>query len=144
MNFKVIDGRLRPKKEATFGKKPFKCKDKNRKGSKKKSGLGVKVLDSRIVPKHKPGPSYIKWFHEVYQPPCFVCGTFLGIEFHHIKEHSTDKRIDSIAMPLCWYHHHGYELSPHGTPVKFREVYPMELQLKFAADMYECYLAEKL
>ena len=146
MRIEIKHGRVKgDKPKPTFGsKKPYKGKDKNRKGSKKESnGLGYKVTDLRIVPKHVAEPKYIKYFHEVLQPPCFVCGGFIGIEFHHVKEHSTDERIDSIGMALCHEHHHGTVLSPHGTPVKFKEVYPMSVQFKNAAIMYTNY-EEKL
>lgn len=143
--FTIKTGRVKGNKPtSTFGKKPFKGSNKNRKGRKKESVLGVKIMDKRITPKQESEPEYIKWFHENHQPPCFVCGTYLGIEFHHIKEHSVDKRIDSVGMPLCWEHHHGTVLSPHGAAVKFKEVYPMEVQLKYAKNMYELYSSQKM
>jgi len=139
MRIKIKHSRVKgAKKEGTFGKRkvPFKSPGtRNRTGSKKKSV----VFDGRINPKASKEPKYLKWFHEVLQPPCFVCGTFLGIEAHHVKEHSTDERIDSILMALCLKHHRGTELSPHGTPVKFKEVYPMSVQFKNAAVMHAQY-----
>lgn len=135
---KIAHGRVKgDKPRSTFGvKKPFKSKARNRKGSK------IKTV--RIKPKAIKEPNYTKWVHKVYQPPCFVCGGFMGIEFHHIKENSSSERIDAIGMPLCWEHHHGGVLSPHGTPVKFREKYPMSVQLESAAKMYSKYKKEIL
>ena len=117
-------------------KKPYCGKNRNRKG-KKDLSLSHKVDDLKLKPKAIKEPGYTTWFHEVHQPPCFVCGIFVGIQFHHVKEHSTDERIDSIGMPLCHEHHHGTVLSPHGTPVKFKERYPMDMQYKSAAKMYK-------
>lgn len=138
MAYEIPQGRLREKKKPAFGKKPFKGKKttKNRKGRKALSD-GKKIDDLKLKPKAIKEPAYITWFHEVYQPPCYVCGGSVGIQFHHVKEHSTDERVDSIGMPLCHEHHHGMELSPHGTPVKFRKRYPMDVQYKSAAKMYK-------
>ena len=140
MGVKITHSRVKgDKPKGTFGvKKPHtgKSKNRNRKGKKILSS-GHKIDDLKLRPKAKKETKYTKWFHEVHQPPCFVCGTKLGIEFHHVKKHSTDERIDSIGMPLCWEHHHGTEFSPHGTPVRFRERYPMRVQYKSAAKMYK-------
>lgn len=135
---KFNHNRMNEKPKSTFGKKPYKgkAKTKNRKGRKALS-VGKKIDDLRLKPKAPKEPAYIRWFHEVYQPPCYVCDTFFGIQFHHIKERSTDERIDSIGMPLCEEHHLGVEFSAHGTPVKFKERYPMDVQYTSAAKMYK-------
>lgn len=137
MSYKIPQGRLKPKKVSTFGKKPFKGTKKNCKGSLVKTISGGRIKD-----KAKKLPAYIKWFHEVYQPSCFVCGSLVGVQFHHIKEHSSDERDDMFGLPLCYEHHLGNEFSPHGTPVKFKKVYPMVIQHAWSLEMYNKYLSE--
>jgi len=93
----------------------------------------------RLKPKAKKLPKYLKWFHEVEQPPCFVCGTFLGIEAHHNKENSTDERIDDEILPLCHEHHHGNKLSPHGTPREWKQVYTKKIRREFSRELFRRY-----
>jgi len=130
VNHKKLRGDSSKVKKPSTGKKD----SRNRKGSKEKY-----ITDSRLAPKAKKIPAYIDWFHNVHQPPCFVCVTMMGVQFHHIKEHSADERNDEFGLPLCEKHHMGNKLSPHGTPKKFRETYSMEEQYSFAKDMFELY-----
>lgn len=94
---------------------------------------------NRLKPKAHKEPQYLKWLHEVRQPSCFVCNTFIGIQIHHIKEHSSDLRDDDKVIPLCYEHHLGNEFSVHGTARKFREEYPIEMQLEYAEELYNEY-----
>lgn len=71
--------------------------------------------------------AYLKWFAE-QKFPCHICGSTKGVEGHHIKRDSNDPKNDEQMMPLCKEHHKGYSLSPHGTPVLFRNKYPMDVQ----------------
>lgn len=96
----------------------------------------------KLKPKAKKEPKYLKYLHEVLQPPCFVCNTSVGIEIHHIKENSTDERIDAMILPLCYEHHHSTELSPHGTPKDFREAYPFEYQKNVSREFYQQFKGE--
>lgn len=73
---------------------------------------------------------------------CFVCGG-RNTELHHIKLKSTDKKNHYHVIPLCIEHHKGYELSPHGTPTKWREIYTMSQQIEFAECMYGKYKEEE-
>ena len=84
-------------------------------------------------------PKYLKFLHVELQPECFICKGMNGIEMHHIKRNSTDKRIDRQVIPLCYNHHHGSDLSPHGTPKKFRETYSIEIQKEYAEKIYRKY-----
>lgn len=59
---------------------------------------------------------------------CFVCGGACE-HLHHIKLYSSDKKDHSKLLPLCQFHHVGDELSPHGTPVKWRDRFTMEEQI---------------
>jgi len=146
MAYKVPQGRIKPKKEAMFGKKPFKGKEKNRKGRLKKS--------IRLKPKYNSknkklfdveDAKYIEWL-QCSSYSCFVCGGHNGIEWHHVKKFSTDKKDHTRLIPLCGVEHHrlGAVLSAHGTPKKWRETFSMEVQLEYAANIYEDYLAEML
>ncbi len=148
MGVKIKDGRIKPKKESTFAKKPFKGKDKNRKGSKKKTdGLGCEIVVGRVKPKFSAKNVHIvdtvglKFLRVLkgMDLPCFVCGKHGSIELHHIKEASGDTKNHRRVLPLCGdtCHRLGLELSAHGTPKKFREIFPMEMQYKFADKLFE-------
>jgi len=86
-------------------------------------------------------PDYLTWLHEDKKPVCFSCGECNGIELHHIKEASSDKKDDRLVIPLCGVkcHRLGTELSAHGTPSKFRNIYPIPLQKEYAKDLYQEY-----
>jgi hypothetical protein len=85
---------------------------------------------------------YMEWFSkQSFQ--CFVCGTFVGVQGHHIKERSTAPKIDENLLPLCVEHHLGSTLSPHGTPNLFREFYPYDLQVECSKVYYKKYQKEK-
>ena len=101
--------------------------------------LNKKVSHKKLRPKTPKEPKYSKWLHEVHQPSCFVCNVSIGIEMHHVKEYSNDYRDDTKIIPLCYNHHHGQEISPHGTSKLFREVYPIEVQLEKAKELYNAY-----
>lgn len=75
---------------------------------------------------------------------CFVCGEYGSIELHHVKEYSCDKKNHKEILPLCGEkcHRLGMELSAHGTPVKFRNSFPIKLQIIFAKGIYDSYLKE--
>ena len=88
-------------------------------------------------------PKYLKWLHEVKQPPCAVCNTRLGINLHHVKRVSSDPKNDTLVIPLCYNHHLGTEFSAHGTPRDFREEYPYDIQKGCAEEFYEEYLNEQ-
>lgn len=150
--YEIKSGRIKPKCESTFGKakKPFKGKNRNRKGSKKDSMFN----HDRIKPKPSmknnneisaEDQSYLEWLTNEAIYPCFVCGCFNGIEWHHVKEFSTDNKNHTRLIPLCGAEHHrfGTELSPHGTPKKWRETYSLKVQLEHAAKIHEYYLAQK-
>ena len=96
----------------------------------------------RVKPKAHKEAKYLNWFHEVLRPPCFVCNVSVGIQAHHVKEGSSDKRNDNQIIPLCYNHHLGNEFSVHGTPREFREAYPIKEQLKHAETLYERYKDE--
>lgn len=149
--YEIKSGRIKPKRKSTFGKvkKPFKGKNKNRKGRKKDS-----LFDHERI---KPKPSmkndnsatpeerdYLQWL-QLLDVPCFCCGEYgNGIEWHHVKKYSTDKKDHTSLIPLCGVkcHRTGTDLSAHGTPKKFREMFPIELQREAAGKFYEQYLAQ--
>ena len=123
---KFNHSRLKEKPKSTFGvKKPFKSKNRNRKGSK------------NITNQDK---AYLKWLQS-YNCGCFVCGGFDCIEWHHVKEFSSDKKNHKRLIPLCGIEHHrlGSELSAHGTPKKWRETFSMKKQNDFADNIYSFY-----
>ena len=93
----------------------------------------------KLRPKPQKDLAYLSWLHNVEQPCCMVCNIQVGINMHHVKENSTDYRDDSKIIPLCYSHHLGNELSPHGTPSVFRKIYPMEQQLEFANELFRRY-----
>jgi len=146
MGAKIVVGRIKPKRESTFGvKKPFKGTCKNRKGN-------LKVNSSRLKPKYNAKNKkkftfadarymgYLQSLNEV----CFCCGEQNGIEWHHVKLYSTDDKDHTRLIPLCGVkcHRLGVVLSAHGTPKKWRETFSMEAQLDYAAKIYENYKKE--
>ncbi len=146
--FEIKSGRIKPKKEPSFGKKPYAGKDRNRTGKK-----SVTVTAARIKPKFDGSnqkeisaedKNYLEWLQmQVY--PCFVCGGFNGIEWHHVKEVSSDTKNHKRLIALCGVEHHrlGQTLSAHGTPKKWRDTYSMEEQNEAADKIYADYLAER-
>lgn len=76
-----------------------------------------------------------------FKTKCFVCGT-TGVEWHHVKLKSTDRKNHTCLIPLCFLHHHGSEISPHGTPSKWRQTYTMEEQEETARMYYRVYKNE--
>lgn len=95
----------------------------------------------RIKPDVIKDPAYMKWVATDLMPRCFICGGFCGIELHHIKEFSSDKKNDKRVIPLCGEscHRIGKIMSAHGTPVKFRLEYPIKMQVHYADTMYSIY-----
>ena len=145
--YEIKSGRIKPKKEPMFGKKPYKGKNKNR--------TGRTVKTERIKPKFDGSnqneisledKAYPRWLKEFAVYPCFVCGDFNSIEWHHVKLYSSDKKNHKRLIPLCGIEHHrlGQTLSPHGTPKKWRETYSMDVQNAVADKIYEDYLAQML
>ena len=89
----------------------------------------------KIKPQAVKDKKYLAWLRNSDQT-CFVCGSYMGLEAHHMKENSTSKRTDEKVLVLCTEHHVGTEFSPHGTPRKFREKYPIDYQERVAARKY--------
>jgi hypothetical protein len=95
--------------------------------------------------KEKPFKSteYLAWFHN-QGFGCMVCGN-PHIEAHHIKEHSSDHRDDKYILPLCEFHHKFSDhLSPHGSPKKWREAYPLDLQKSIATKIFKVWENETM
>lgn len=139
---KINDGRIKPKREATFGKKPYAGKDRNRKGSKLKTNRLKPVYSAKnkslISDEDR---EYLEWLQSSAYP-CLVCGGFNGIEWHHVKEFSFNKKNHERLIPLCGVEHHrlGQILSAHGTPKKWRETYSIQMQNEAADKIYQDYL----
>ena len=81
---------------------------------------------------------YLQWFNK-QNFSCLICNTKAGVEGHHVKRDSLDKKNHKRIIPLCRVHHHGTVLSPHGTPVLFRRHYEMEFQYRLADGYYAKY-----
>lgn len=111
-----------------------------------------KFNHNRIKPKYKHEKKqkitqeerdYLQWLQlETFS--CVVCGTANMIEMHHVKEHSIDKKDHKRLIPLCVEHHRlSNELSAHGTPRKFKELYPVEFQNELADKIYLLYKSQQ-
>ena len=115
-------------------------KDKVKKVStfgKKKSCLKKRSAKNQISKDEK---DYLDWLQN-QSYGCFVCGQQNGIEWHHVKKFSSDKKNHFRLIPLCFMHHRiSNELSAHGTPKLWRETYTYEEQLQFAATIHLNYL----
>jgi len=86
---------------------------------------------------------YLDWLQH-QQEPCFQCGTFDNIEWHHVKEYSFDSKKHEELIPLCIHHHTGHTLSPHGTPRQWRNMYHIEVQREEARRHHDRYVSEKV
>ncbi len=116
--------KVKEKKVSTFGKK--------------KSCLKKKSVKNQISKDEK---DYLDWLQN-QSYGCFVCGQQNGIEWHHVKKFSSDKKNHFRLIPLCFMHHRiSNELSAHGTPRKFRDLYPLDIQNIFANNIYIAYLS---
>jgi len=103
--------------------------------------LSKKVTHKRLKPKAKKLPEYLSWLHNQGDIVCFSCGKQNGLEAHHVKEFSSDERDDSKIIMLCGEecHRNGMKLSPHGSPKTWRKIYPFNMQLDYAAELYRRY-----
>jgi len=163
----VSSTRIKPKKESTFGKTSNGNFGKNSKGNLEKvsrGSFGKKASNgsfgkgpsqgdfgkekSVIMPKPKAKESelsYLQWLHEdaqLHTCLCMVCNRPVQ-DWHHIKLNSTDKKNHKRLIPLCKAHHVGNTLSPHGTPVLWRETYSIPRQNKIADEVYSKYLSHE-
>ena len=122
--------RLKEKPEPSFGKKPYKNTNRNRKGNKKLT---------------EQEQSYLCWLNENRNTfSCLVCG-IKPVQFHHVKRDSTDSKNHKRLIPLCVEHHlESLEFSAHGNPKKWREAYPMDVQYRLADKIYNRYEKEIL
>jgi len=102
-------------------------------------GLSKKDQLKRHSPlKEKPVKckEYLDWFHN-QGFCCLICGNS-QIEAHHIKNTSSDIKDDRYLLPLCEFHHkYSDHMSPHGSPKKWREAYPMDVQMAISTKLYE-------
>ena len=90
---------------------------------------------------NKSDKKYLEWLQE-QSHTCFVCGQQNGIEWHHVKRDSTDRKNHKRLIPLCGVEHHRIgELSPHGNPRLWRQTYSMEEQNSFADYIYKQYIS---
>ena len=122
-------------------------KDKAKKVStfgKKKSCLKKKSKKSLLT---KEEQDYLTWLQGRENSVCFVCGKRNfndDLEWHHVKNSSSDKKNHFRLIPLCGSkHHRNGELSPHGGARKFRETFTYEEQLFYAAKIHLEYLKNK-
>ncbi len=133
----------------SFGKKPTKG-DFGKKPSKPlvtKKKLSKKSTKSLANSEER---EYLSWLKSEASSEfsCFVCGKIKSddrIEWHHVKLDSSSKKNHKRLIPLCGHEHHrlGTVMSPHGTPKKFREQYPIEVQNGRADEIYNYYLSTK-
>lgn len=127
-------------KVKTFGKIPSRGDF-----GKKKSYIKKKSVKSLASSEDK---DYLEWLKN-QEYCCFVCGKINfndPIEWHHVKLRSSDKKDHTRLIPLCGAEHHrlGKDLSPHGSPKKWRETYTIESQLLYAEKIHKQYLKGKL
>lgn len=116
---------------------------KNKK--KKVSTFGKKnILKKKSQNLSNDEKDFLNWLQIRENTVCFVCGKndfYDKIEWHHIKRSSSDTKNHFRLIPLCGSkHHRNGELSPHGSPKKWRETFSLEVQLKYAAEIYQEYL----
>jgi len=149
--------------KGSFGKKPskpLKSKDTStiklgikEKATTPKFGMVKATLSHKSINNiiSKEDKEYLDWLHQEeqgYNYHCFVCGNNNSsdtTEWHHVKKGSGAKKDHKRQIPLCGNEHHrlGTVMSAHGTPKKFRETYPMEVQYKYADKIYSDFLQYK-
>lgn len=106
-------------------------------------------LKPKVSQKNKPKitqdeKEYLNWLDQMRGSiPCVICNTFKNIEYHHVKNRSTDKKDHKRLIALCMDHHRYNKLSPHNGPRLFRSTYPVEVQNKIADELYQRYLVLK-
>lgn len=101
-----------------------------------------KIKKEKITDQEK---QYLNWLNENRSTfKCFVCNRSISIEFHHIKNRSTDKKVHTKLIPLCMDHHRYNKLSPHNGPKLWRETYSMQVQEDYAKNIYQEFLNEQI
>ena len=127
-----------------FTKEDQLKKDKVKKVStfgKKKSCLKKKSKKSLLT---KDEQDYLTWLQGRENSVCFVCGrrNFSDdLEWHHVKQTSSDKKNHFRLIPLCGHlHHRNGDLSPHGNAKKWKATFSLQVQMEYATDIYEEYL----
>lgn len=86
--------------------------------------------------------NFLNWL-KLQSEDCYCCGRQRGIEYHHIKERSQDKKVHTELIPLCGVECHRLgKFSVHGNSKWFREHFPIQEQREFARGLYERYLGE--
>ena len=120
-------------------------KDKVKKVStfgNKKSCLKKKSKKSLLT---KEEQDYLTWLQGRENSVCFVCGKRNfndDLEWHHVKQSSSDKKNHFRLIPLCGHlHHRNGDLSPHGSPKNFRNTYPLYIQMAYAESIHKEYLS---
>ena len=119
--------KVKEKKVSTFGNKKSCLKKKS-----KKSLLTKEEQD------------YLIWLQSRENSVCFVCGKRNfndDLEWHHVKQSSSDKKNHFRLIPLCGHlHHRNGDLSPHGNAKRWRETFILEVQLFYAAEIHLEYI----
>lgn len=133
-----------------FGKKASRGSFGTTQGSSLKSTTPLKRKSAKNTVT-KEEQEFMDWLHsdaQYFDYPCFVCGKFNPndtIKWHHVKEFSSDKKNHKRQIPLCDNEHHrlGTELSPHGTPKKWRATYSMKVQNEYADSIWNDFITSK-
>ena len=111
---------------------------------KKKSCLKKKSKKSLLT---KEEQDYLTWLQGRENSVCFVCGKRNfndDLEWHHVKNSSSDKKNHFRLIPLCGHlHHRNGDLSPHGNAKRWRETFSLQVQLIYAAEIHLEYLDNK-
>jgi len=118
-------------KEKTFGKKKYSIKKRS-------------VKNALTIEEKK----YLEYLNSIRnEVKCFACGENNpndSIEWHHVKNRSSDKKNHLRLIPLCGREHHrNGDISPHGNAKKWREIFDYSTQLIYAAGIHLRYINEK-
>ena len=120
-------------------------KDKVKKVStfgKKKSCLKKKSKKSLLT---KEEQDYLTWLQGRENSVCFVCGKRNfndDLEWHHVKNSSSDKKNHFRLISLCGHlPHRNGDLSPHGNAKRWRETFTLEMQMEYATEIHLEYLS---
>lgn len=112
-------------------------------------GLAMFTKEQQLKWNKKPkitneDKKYLNWLQN-QNYPCFVCYTYSKVEWHHVKNKSTDKKQHDRLIPLCDIHHRiSAELSAHGNPKNWRQTFSLQEQLDYSKMIHDEYLNEQI
>ena len=132
---KINDGRIKPKKESTFGKvkKPFKGTAKNRKGNKKESLFKHEPIRAKASKAKKRNPLDL---HEFYVYMRDIANS-MGCDAHHWMPKSKLKQDIFIALVPYDEHRAIHAEGNSQSPWQWAEAQGIDMLVQKSMDYFE-------